>query len=129
MICLSDKEHLYAIVCEENENLPEYLVEALFDIKVYEILDNCGIPNYFVGYEYLKDAIISVLDKSERKWMTKTIYPEIATKYGTKSSCVDSSMRHAIEIAWTSGKLNKYFTSSFKPTNSQFIFLISNMLK
>ncbi|MBK5252937.1 MAG: sporulation initiation factor Spo0A C-terminal domain-containing protein [Peptostreptococcaceae bacterium] len=129
MKCLSDNERIYAIVCEENEKIPDTLVEALFEIRVYELLDQCGIPNYYVGYKYLKDAIISVLDKSEHKWMTKTIYPQIANKYGTSSSCVDSNMRHAIATAWNSGKLNEYFTSSYKPTNSQFIFLISNILK
>ncbi|NLY81445.1 MAG: hypothetical protein GX078_01530 [Clostridiales bacterium] len=129
MIYLSDNENVYAIVCEDNEKLPETLIKELFEIKVYEILDKCGIPNYYIGYEFLKDAIIIVLDESESNWITKTVYPKIASKHGTNISCVDSNMRHAINIAWASGKLPKYTTLGLKPSNSQFIFLISNMLK
>lgn len=129
MMYLKDNEHVYAIICEENEELPKTLVEALFEVKVYKILEECGIPNYYIGFEFLKDAIIIILDDSESNWITKTVYPKIASKHGTKISCVDSNMRYAIEMAWASGKLPKLTTLNIKPSNSQFIFLISNMLK
>ena len=39
--------------------------------------------------------------------MTKNIYPEVAKKFKTKSSCVERSIRHAIDMAWSKGRVYK----------------------
>ena len=38
--------------------------------------------------------------------ITKLLYPTIAKKYKTTSSRVERAIRHAIEVAWSRGKLD-----------------------
>ena len=61
----------------------------------------------------------------------------MAKKYATTPSRVERAIRHAIEIAWDRGNvdtLNSFFgytvdTSKGKPTNSEFIALITDKLR
>ena len=65
------------------------------------------------------------------------LYPDIARKYQTTPSRVERAIRHAIEVAWNRGNtetLNNMFgytinTGKGKPTNSEFIALISDKLR
>ncbi len=44
--------------------------------------------------------------------ITKELYPAIARRFGTTSSKVERAIRHAIEVAWSRGRvdtLNKAF--------------------
>ena len=69
--------------------------------------------------------------------VTKELYPSVALKYETTSSRVERAIRHAIEVAWDRGDvdvLNSYFgytihNSRGKPTNSEFIAMISDKLR
>ena len=69
--------------------------------------------------------------------VTRVLYPTVAKKYGTTSSRVERAIRHAIEVAWDRGDidvLNSYFgytiqNSRGKPTNSEFIAMISDRLR
>ena len=69
--------------------------------------------------------------------VTKVLYPSVAKKYDTTSSRVERAIRHAIEVAWDRGDvdvLNSYFgytihNSRGKPTNSEFIAMISDRLR
>ena len=69
--------------------------------------------------------------------ITKVLYPTIAKKYQTTSSRVERAIRHAIEVAWSRGRmdtLNEMFgyTVSIvkgKPTNSEFIALITDRIR
>ena len=69
--------------------------------------------------------------------VTKQLYPSVAKKFNTTSSRVERAIRHAIEVAWDRGDmdiLNSYFgytihTSRGKPTNSEFIAMISDKLR
>ena len=64
--------------------------------------------------------------------VTKILYPTIAKKRQTTASRVERAIRHAIEVAWSRGKMdtiNDLFgytvsTGKGKPTNSEFIALI-----
>ena len=65
--------------------------------------------------------------------VTKILYPTIAKKRQTTSSRVERAIRHAIEVAWSRGKMDTItdlfgYTVSYrgkeKPTNSEFIALI-----
>jgi two-component system response regulator (stage 0 sporulation protein A) len=61
----------------------------------------------------------------------------VAGIYDTTSSRVERAIRHAIEIAWDRGNvdtLNSFFgytvdTGKGKPTNSEFIALITDKLR
>ena len=69
--------------------------------------------------------------------VTKELYPSVAKKYETTSSRVERAIRHAIEVAWDRGDvdiLNSYFGYTIhngrgKPTNSEFIAMISDRLR
>lgn len=69
--------------------------------------------------------------------ITKLLYPTVAAKFKTTSSRVERAIRHAIELAWDRGDvdiLNSYFgytirNTKGKPTNSEFIALISDKLR
>ena len=69
--------------------------------------------------------------------VTKILYPSVAKKYSTTTSRVERAIRHAIEVAWDRGDidtLNSYFGYTVqqgrgKPTNSEFIAMISDNLR
>ncbi len=69
--------------------------------------------------------------------VTKRLYPEIAKRNGTTASRVERAIRHAIEVAWSRGKmdtLNELFGYTVnggkgKPTNSEFVALIADKIR
>ncbi len=108
------------------------------EVKVTEILHQIGVPAHIKGYHYLRDSIIMSVEKPEIiNAVTKQLYPSVAKKYQTTSSRVERAIRHAIEVAWDRGDvevLNSYFGytiqgSRGKPTNSEFIAMISDKLR
>jgi two-component system response regulator (stage 0 sporulation protein A) len=105
---------------------------------VTHVIHELGIPAHIKGYQYLRDAIIIAINDSEViNSITKVLYPEIAKRYNTTASRVERAIRHAIEVAWGRGNtdtLNDLFgytisTGKGKPTNSEFIALISDKLR
>ncbi len=119
---------------EMNEQSEDINMEVI----VTEIIHQIGVPAHIKGYHYLREAImISVYDKELLESVTKILYPTVAKRFSTTSSRVERAIRHAIEIAWDRGDidtLNSYFgytvnTGKGKPTNSEFIALISDKLR
>lgn len=109
-----------------------------FDVEVTAVLHQMGVPAHIKGYQYLRDAIIFVIeDINLLGAVTKELYPMIAEKYNTTASRVERAIRHAIELAWDRGNIdlmNKYFGYTIdvergKPTNSEFIAMIADKLK
>jgi two-component system response regulator (stage 0 sporulation protein A) len=105
---------------------------------VTDIIRDIGIPAHIKGYQYIREGIImSVKDANMLNYITKLLYPTIAKKYRTTSSSVERAIRHAIEVAWTRGKIEVieemfgYTVSAGKgkPTNSEFIALIADKLR
>ncbi len=106
-------------------------------MKVTEILHQIGVPAHIKGYHYLRDSIIMAIEDPEIiNAVTKQLYPNVAKRYNTTSSRVERAIRHAIEVAWDRGDvdvLNSYFGYTIhntrgKPTNSEFIAMISDKL-
>jgi two-component system response regulator (stage 0 sporulation protein A) len=117
--------------------LPE-MTERDLEVVVTEFIHEVGVPAHIKGYQYLRDAIIMTVNDSEMLGaITKILYPEIAKKHKTTSSRVERAIRHAIEVAWSRGKLETieemfgYTINSGKgkPTNSEFIALISDKIR
>lgn len=122
------------------ENLEENDVSHLpsLEIQVTEILHQIGVPAHIKGYHYLRDSIIMAIKTPEIiNAVTKQLYPSVAKRYETTSSRVERAIRHAIEVAWDRGDvdvLNSYFGYTIhntrgKPTNSEFIAMISDKLR
>lgn len=108
------------------------------EIVVTDIIHQLGVPAHIKGYHYLRTAILySIEDKNLLDSVTKLLYPTVAGIYDTTSSRVERAIRHAIEIAWDRGNvdtLNSFFgytvdTGKGKPTNSEFIALITDKLR
>ncbi len=108
------------------------------ETMVTEIIHEIGIPAHIKGYQYLRHAIMLVIDNLDIiNSITKTLYPTVAQDFRTTASRVERAIRHAIEVAWDRGDtevLNSIFgytiaTSKGKPTNSEFIAMIADRLR
>ena len=107
-------------------------------VTVSEIMHQIGVPAHIKGYQYLREAImLSINDREMMSSVTKVLYPTVAKMYSTTSSRVERAIRHAIEVAWDRGDvdvLTSYFgytiqSARGKPTNSEFIAMISDKLR
>lgn len=114
--------------------------KPFFDLEtsVTKIIHEVGIPAHIKGYQYIREAIMMVIDDHDMiNSITKQLYPNVAKRCSTSSSRVERAIRHAIEVAWDRGDtevLNKFFgytisTSRGKPTNSEFIAMIADKLR
>lgn len=102
------------------------------------ILQEAGILPHIKGYSYLREAITEVIDNVDLlSAVTKELYPNIANKFNTTSSRVERAIRHSIEVSWNRGHLDNLnnisgYNVNFekgKPTNSEFIALISDKFR
>jgi len=112
--------------------------EISLESKVTSILHEIGVPAHIRGYHYMREAILmAVEDLDVLNYITKELYPTIAKKCNTTPSRVERAIRHAIEVAWSRGKveiIDNMFGYTInnhkgKPTNSEFIALISDRLR
>lgn len=112
--------------------------EKNLESQITRIIHEIGIPAHIKGYLYLREAISMVIEDMDFLGaITKELYPNIALKFNTTPSRVERAIRHAIEVAWTRGKIdtiNKLFgytinNNKGKPTNSEFIALIADKLR
>jgi len=108
------------------------------DEKITSIFLSIGIPAHIKGYQFLREAIKIVLRSPETiNSITKELYPGIARHFDTSASKVERAIRHAIEVAWTRGKIENInqifgyniYSKNDKPTNGEFIALIADRLQ
>lgn len=104
---------------------------------VTPVIHEVGMPAHIKGYQYVREAIVlTIKDESVIHEVTKVLYPAVARRYHTTSTCVERAIRHAIEVAWERSDLDalqRVFgytvsTSKGKPTNSEFIAMIAERL-
>ncbi len=127
---------------------PKYIPEEKGEFKqltrqnlesdVTNMIHEVGVPAHIKGYQYLRESIVlSVMEMDMLNSVTKRLYPTIAKKYNTTASRVERAIRHAIEVAWSRGKMDTIDalfgytinTGKGKPTNSEFIALISDKVR
>ncbi len=117
-----------------NSEKNEDNLEALVTNVIHEV----GVPAHIKGYQYLREAIIMVVNDIEViNQITKSLYPQIAKRFKTTPSRVERAIRHAIEVAWGRGQqeaVESIFgytisASKGKPTNSEFIAMIADKLR
>ena len=113
----------------QGKSLEQYVTSVIHEI---------GVPAHIKGYQYLRDAIIMcVNDMDLLNSITKALYPSIAKKYITTPSRVERALRHAIEVAWSRGKMDTIYSlfgytinsGKGKPTNSEFVALIADKIR
>lgn len=114
------------------------VADSELELTVTDILHQIGVPAHIKGYHYLREAIIlSIKNRDTVNSVTKLLYPTVAKHNSTTASRVERAIRHAIEVAWDRGDidiLNSYFGYTIqnergKPTNSEFIAMISDNLR
>ncbi len=127
-------DHLLQIAEKRSSKFHAPGLEELVTSIIHEV----GVPAHIKGYQYVREAImITVEDMDVINSVTKVLYPEVAKRYHTTSSRVERAIRHAIEVAWDRGDLEtlqKFFgytvsNAKGKPTNSEFIAMISDRIR
>jgi two-component system response regulator (stage 0 sporulation protein A) len=107
------------------------------DEEITSVFLTIGIPAHIKGYQYLREAVKMVMaDKQLIGSITKELYPGIAEHFDTSASKVERAIRHAIDVAWTKGRIeniNRIFgyniyTLHDKPTNGEFIALLADKM-
>ena len=131
------KQEIMPVFSLKTDKKAEKTEEDL-ETDVTEMIHEVGVPAHIKGYQYLRDAIVmSVKDMDMLNSITKVLYPTIAKKYQTTPSRVERAIRHAIEVAWSRGRmdtLDDMFGYTInrgkgKPTNSEFIALITDRIR
>lgn len=133
---IRQKEKLQSVEIRKQRTVLDYEFNMKQDVT--KIIRDLGIPAHIKGYQYIREGIIMAIeDINMMNYITKLLYPTIAKKYKTTSSSVERAIRHAIEVAWSRGKvelLEEMFGYTIsagkgKPTNSEFIALIADKLR
>ena len=146
MIKPIDLNVLTGRIRELSGQVPEHKVAARvslpgrapsLDEKLAGLFLTIGIPAHIKGYSFLREAVKMVIENPDViNRITKELYPGIGKRFNTSASKVERAIRHAIEVAWSRGRidtLNKAFgcrvaTKEDKPTNGEFIAMIADKL-
>ncbi len=132
--CKSSPASLSVISAHTGSLVTENNLESV----ITDIIHDIGVPAHIKGYNYLRDAItLCIKDDEFINSITKLLYPTVAKNFSTTSSRVERAIRHAIEVAWNRGReevLTDIFgytidTNKGKPTNGEFIAMISDSIK
>ncbi len=125
---------------DAKDDVPEFFESIKPDpeAEVTRIMHEIGIPAHIKGYQYVRCAILMVIEDEELiNAVTKQLYPVIAKKFSSTSSRVERAIRHGIELAFDRGNpdvLMNYFgytihSEKGKPTNSEFIAMIADRIR
>ena len=115
-----------------------YDARSASDLEVTHLLHDLGVPPHIKGYQYLKDAVMMVVEAPDViNAVTKTLYPTIAAMNNTSSSRVERAIRHAISVTWLRGNtrlMNDMFSYTIRsgagnPTNSEFVALLAEKIR
>ena len=108
------------------------------EADITNVIHEIGVPAHIKGYQYLREAITMVVNNINLlNGITKELYPGIAQTFNTTPSRVERAIRHAIEVAWSRGRvetINKLFGYTIhdekgKPTNGEFIAMVADKLR
>ena len=114
---------------KQTENIEDVISEIFLEI---------GVPEHILGYRYSEFAIrIATENPDIINAITYELYPTVANKFNTTASRAERAIRHAIECSWeriSMEAMEKYFGNTVspdkgKPTNSEFIARISNIVR
>ena len=111
---------------------------AHLEAVVSAALRDIGMPAHIKGYPYTRRAILMVLeDPALAHAMTKAVYPALARQFATTPSCVERSIRSAIDQMWLRGdaQVQRAFfgpaldVDNGKPANGRFIAAMAEKLR
>ena len=106
--------------------------------EVTDLLHDMGTPAHIKGHYYLRSAIMEVYFNPQLlKNMMNGLYTTIANTYDTTPSCVERSIRNAVEATLDRGDVeflysifrNTISKNKGKPTNREFIMMVVDVLR
>ncbi len=101
---------------------------------VGETLIDAGFSPKYLGYKYLKEALVLILNHPEyERSLSKNLYPVIAERYKVTASSVEKNIRSSIEVAFKRKSETRYFYyfsyNKRKPSNAEALNLLSEHIK
>lgn len=115
----------------------EFFFRNTMEERISNIFINVGIPPHIKGYAFLREGVKMAIERPEVvNNITKQLYPMIGDKFNTTPSKVERAIRHAIEVAWSRGRIEtinsilgvRAFVGKEKPTNGEFIALVADKM-
>lgn len=106
--------------------------------NITQILANLSISPIYVGYKYLREAIMMAILESDSVYgVTKIMYPKIAKDFCTTPVAVERGISSAIMHNWNDSEITtriNYFGANamkrdWKPTNRAFIMTVADYIK
>lgn len=132
-----DEQKLCEQFTSNFSSLKYHLRRSKADAMIHDALFELCVTQNYNGYRYIYRALSIAAELGCRpKLISKDIYPQIAAEYNTTAASVERNIRTVIHSAWAKAgaavKLKYFGTFSqdktWIPTNSQFIFIISDRL-
>lgn len=101
---------------------------------ISNILNMVGITANLVGYIYLRESVYQKINNGS--YIFKDLLKINAEKYQNKSNNINSSIKHALTLAWKDGKvlrLNEFFgvqtfSADRKMSNYMFISTLTDLI-
>ncbi len=130
------RHKLFELNTEPEESCKTPSRDAGLDETLSSIFYMIGIPAHIKGYRYLREAVKIVLNSPHViNKITKVLYPGVGDIFQTSPNRVERGIRHAIDIAWETRQVenikdkqgNSIFSFEKKPTNKEFIALLTNV--
>lgn len=113
---------------KKSQNLDKEELEC-YKQKIIKILIELGITTKYLGYEYIKELVVDIInDKRMLKSFNTKLYPKLAVKYNTQINNIERNIRNAINIARNNCKNKELYNricgkinNTGCPSNKQFI--------
>jgi two-component system response regulator (stage 0 sporulation protein A) len=104
--------------------------------KIFNCLNELGIPCNVLGRGYLETAIMMALERGKIS-ITKGLYSGVSEKHNTTPARVERAIRHSITLFMENADtetIKKYFgnavsASARSPQNSAFIYGVAKYIK
>ena len=123
-------------IVRQMNNAGSTMVEVIVGFVILVmVLAECMVHLLGVSGELVKKS--KDMQEEMLNSITKILYPSIAKQHGTTPSRVERAIRHAIEVAWSRGKVDTIdelfgytvHNGKGKPTNSEFVALIADKIR
>ena len=110
----------------------------LYYQEATNILKKMGMPPHVNGYQYLREAVILVVEDFRRiNTIMSDVYGPVAQNFSSTIPRVERAMRHAIEVTWNRCRVdvieeifgNTVDLKKDKPSNSEFIARVADRIK
>lgn len=141
-IIQTDKELDLVGKAKNGEEMCQIIKDRQPDVVLLDLImpkmDGLTVMEQVNKQEFVdKRPYFIVLTAVGQEKITEDAFNTVAKKYRTTSSRVERAIRHAIEVAWSRGKLDTLdelfgytvSTGKGKPTNSEFIALIADTIQ